>query len=270
LNPQIQFVQPQRPMVMPLRRGGPQRRRADRSLGWLGALTPQQAAQIAMPSVSNTAGFTQTVFNDIVQAAQTGNFVGFNPSGCPAGATGSIAGAALTKTASSILITLAGVTTALGPIAAIAAPILGVFSTIFAHHAQAVAQEQAIVCSAVPSAAQALSVIEAAMRNGTIDPGTAIASIQQVQAEFQQTVAPILKMSTSQCNAACVWTKELQAIVAELSSQWQDELNAASAATAAAAQGSPSTPGAASGAVATLSVPPWAWLAAAAALIFLL
>lgn len=265
-----QFVPARRAMPARLT---PMRRRADRGMGWLAALTPDQAAQVAMPksTVSSRAGFTQTVYNDIVQAAQSGNFVGFNPSGCSAPATGSIAGAALTKVGSNIAIKIAGMSAVLGPIGAIAAPILGIFSSIFNHHAQAVAREQAIVCSSVPSAAQALQVIEQAVQNGTIDPATGIASLQQVVSEFQSTVAPIIKMNTSQCNASCVWTKELQAIVAEMSSRWQDQINAAAAAPGAPTNNAINAAGSASSSTLSLSSLPswWPW-AAAAGLAFVL
>lgn len=263
------------PQFVPVRRAmparlTPMRRRVDRRMGWLAALTPDQAAQVAMPTsaISTKAGFTQAVYNDLVQAAQTGNFVSFNPSGCSQAATGSIAGAALTKVGSNIAIKLAGASSILGPIGAIAAPILGIFSSIFTHHSQAVAKEQQVVCSAVPSAGQALQVIEQAVQNGTIEPATGIASLQQVVSEFQSAVQPIIKMNSSQCNAACVWTKELQAIVAEMSSQWQDQINSAS--------GSPVTTsgataaGSTSASLSLSSLPSWWPLAAAAGLAFVL
>lgn len=262
------------PQYVPVRRAmpirlTPMRRRVDRRMGWLAALTPDQAAQVAMPTstISSKAGFTQSVYNDIVQAAQSGDFVAFNPSGCPQAATGSIAGAALTKVGSNIAIQLAGASSILGPIGAIAAPILGIFSSIFTHHAQAVAKEQQVVCSAVPSAGQALQVIEQAVQNGTIDPATGIASLQQVVSEFQTAVQPIIKMNSSQCNAACVWTKELQAIVAEMSSQWQDQINAATG------SATPATGSTAAGSTPTLSLsslPSWWPWAAAAGLAFVL
>lgn len=90
---------------------------------------------------------------------------------------------------------------------------LGVFGAIYAHHAQAVAQEQRILCASVPSVNEAFAAIEDAVTSGRVTPANGQQLLAQLFQEFDQTVAPIRKMDNSHCNAACVWTRAVQAIV---------------------------------------------------------
>jgi hypothetical protein len=211
--------------------GAPLSTRRSRRFGRLGALTPDQAAQQAMPtsSISSKAGFTQAVYNDIVAAAAAGNFTAFNPSGCagikPSGAKlAVIAGAA---TAGTMLLKFGGASAnpiLIGVGAGLEVGSL-IFSAIFSHHSQAVAKEQQVVCAAVPAASDSISAIDGAVQDGTLTPQQGIAALQQLLSSFQGQVASIVKNSPSQCNAACVWTKMLTAIVAMKSSQYQDLAN---------------------------------------------
>jgi hypothetical protein len=267
----------------------PRTRRLQR-LGRFGALTPDQAAQQAMPTstISSRAGFTQTVYNDILQAAQNGNFVAFNPTGCtgiqPSGAQLALVGASAGSSAAKLALTLAGVAGPAGLIVAGIGAAINIFGALFSHHAQAVALEQKTVCAAVPAASDSITAITQAVQNGTVPPQTGIQMLQNLQAQFSQQVAPIIKNNSSQCNAACVWVKMLQAIVAELSSQFQDMANAQQAqaqSQAAAAQQAQSNPAAvASNPVAAvqntvnttaaqIGVPSWTLYAAAGLLLFL-
>jgi hypothetical protein len=252
----------------------PRARRMQR-LGRFGALTPDQAAQQAMPTstISSKAGFTQAVYNDILQAAQTGNFVAFNPSGCtsikPSGAQLVLTGVSGATAAASLALKLAAVAGPAGLIVAGVGAAIQIFGALFAHHAQAVALEQKTVCAAVPAASDSITAITQAVQNGTVPPQTGIQMLQNLQAQFAQQVSPIIKNNSSQCNAACVWVKMLQAIVAELSSQFQDMANAQQAQSATAS----SNPIAAAGNVVSstatqLGVPSWALYAAAGLLLF--
>jgi hypothetical protein len=207
----------------------------------LRGMTAQEAAEQAMPqsTISSTAGFTQAVFNDIVAAAQSGNFSAFNPSGC-SGISPS--GASIVKTGSGLA--LAGISAgssiamAAGAIGAIAGAgitagasvLVSLFISIYQHHAQKVAEEQQVVCASVPAASDSLTAIDQAVMNGTITPAQGIQALQSLQTNFEQTVQPILKMSSGSCNAACVWVKELEAIVIMKSSQYQDMETSATAA----------------------------------------
>jgi hypothetical protein len=204
----------------------------------LGQITAAAAAQTAMPTsqISSTAGFTQTVYNDILQAAQSGNFVGFNQSGCTGVSAGgnikiiqSASGLALSGV--SMGLTAAGVvaSAALAPFTLGISAIIGLFPLFFAHHAAAVAKEQQTVCAAVPAAANYLQQIQAAVSSGASTPTQAIQALQSLLSDFTSQVSSIMKNSASSCNAACVWVKELTAIVAYQTSGYQDQINAAAA-----------------------------------------
>lgn len=247
-------------------------------------MTPQQAAQSVMPqsSISSAAGFTSTVYNDIVAAAQSGNFQSFNPSGCSGI---SPTGARIVNTASGLALSGLSVGLALGTsltavatagITAGASILVGLFVSIYAAHAAKVKQEQQVVCASVPAAADSLTAIQQAVSAGTITPAQGITALQSLQQAFTQNVQSIMKNDASHCNAACVWVKQLEAIVLYKSSQYQDMETAAQAkslgTTAPAGGVSSSTPGStatpAAAAASGFSMPSWGWLAVAAGLIF--
>jgi hypothetical protein len=205
----------------------------------LGAITPDQAAQQAIPknTVRNTPGFTQAVYDEIVNAAQTGQFTDYNAQaksclGLPSGS-----GAQMLQLAStgSGLALQGAVTTGLlaaGPatfgITIAIAGITALFSTIFSHHAAAVAKENRILCASGPAANNYLQIIDQALQMGKATPAQAVQALQSLLSDYKSTVAPILKNSSSACNAACVELKELTAIVAYKSSLYQDMANAPS------------------------------------------
>jgi hypothetical protein len=234
----------------------------------LGALTPEQAADTSFPQsdVTSRAGFNQHVRDCIVQATSSGAFACFDTSGC----TGQPApplqlfrqGATI---ALSVGTAAVGIAVAAGAIAAATGAIIGavtlgigaiigLFPMIFAHHAAAIAREQKIICASVPAANNYLSIIDQALASGAASPQQAIQALQSLLSDFRSTVAPIMKNDSSHCNAACVWVKELTAIVAYKSSVYQDladqQASAAAqaaqqAAAAAAAQAAPPPPTAA-------------------------
>jgi hypothetical protein len=255
----------------------------------LRGMTPAQAAQSVMPqsAISSTAGFTQAVYNDIVAAATAGNFSAFNPSGCSGI---SPTGARIVNTASGLALSGLSVGLALGTtltavatagITAGASILVGLFVSIYAAHAAKVKAEQQVVCASVPAAADSLTAIEQAVTAGTITPAQGITALQSLEQAFSQNVASIIKNDASHCNAACVWVKELEAIVLYKSSQYQDMETAAAAkslgTTAPASGVTSSTPGATATTIAStpaaaaagFAMPTWGWLAVAAGLIFL-
>lgn len=214
-----------KPFTVQITQPSGQRRVSRGRLRRLGAITPDAAAQTVFPTsqISSRAGFTQADYNDILQAAQTGNFVSFNPSGCSNAPSGAAIKAAVTASGAAIAGKVAVV---LPPpadvIVAGVAAALNVFGALFSHHAQAVAKEQQVVCAAVPAASDALIAIEQAVANGTVSPADGITMLQNLQQSFAGQVSSIIKNNSTQCNAACMWVKQLGAIVAELSSQYQD------------------------------------------------
>lgn len=216
----------------------------------LGALTPDAAVQTAMPlsSVSKTAGFTQTVYNDILASVEAGqitvNLTCNNPAA--SAASGPQNDLKLASTSAGLVLTgvttglsVAGVTTAaaLAPITAgisiAIAGIVAIFSAIFNHHAAAVAKEQATECAVVPAVNNYLNIIQQAVADGTATPQQGIQALQSLQSEAQSQLASIMKNNASQCNAGCVIYKMIEAIVAYESSLFEDEINAAAAAAAA-------------------------------------
>lgn len=255
--------------------GIPRRRRMN-----LGALTPAQAAAVGMPTITKTAGFTQAVFNMIQQDVSNGyisSYVTDQQTACAkAGNPASISGA-LTSAGSGIALKLVAAGTVAGPAAPLviaAGVVLGIFSAVFNHHALAVAKEQGTLCAAVPAANTAVSTVVQAVQAGTITPSVGAATLQQVLQDFTSTVSPIMKNDASNCNAACVMVKDLTAIVAYFTSQFQD-LASKQAAAVAAAPSVDSVTGAVTSDVSTaatsLGIPSWALYAAAgAALLFLL
>lgn len=203
----------------------------------LAALSPDQAAQQAMPknTVRNTPGFTQQVYDNIVNAAQTGQFTDYNAMATSCTKIQSNTGQqVLSLVGSGSGLALQGAVTggliAAGPatmgISIAIAGITSLFSTIFSHHAAAVAQENRILCASGPAANNYLQIIDQAVQTGKATPAQAVQALQSLLSDYKSTVAPIIKNSSSKCNAACVELKELTAIVAYKSSVYQDMASA--------------------------------------------
>jgi hypothetical protein len=207
---------------------------SDENLGYfLGALTPEAAADVSFPAskVSGRAGFNQHVRDCIVQAAGSGAFACFDASGCTNSSSNNVrlaqtsAGLALTGISVGAALhvgAIAAISTALGPWTLGISALIGLFPLIFAHHAAAVAREKQVICASVPAANNTLQVIQQAVAGGQTTPQHAIDALNSLLADFTSNVTPIMKNNASQCNAACVWVKELTAIVAEITSELQD------------------------------------------------
>jgi hypothetical protein len=206
--------------------------------GWLGALTPDEAAAQAMPknTIRGKAGFTQAVYDEIVNAASSGQFTDYNAqaSSC-ANAPSHTAQTALSLVSSGSGLALQGAVQAgllaTGPatfgITIAIAGITALFSTIFNHHAQAVAKENRILCASGPAANNYLQIIEQAVQSGAATPQQGIDALHSLLSDYTSAVQPIIKNNSGQCNAACVELKELTAIVAYKASQYQDLIDAA-------------------------------------------
>lgn len=224
------------------------RQRVRRRLAHLSAITPDQAAQIAMPknTISSRAGFTQAVYGQIVQSAQNLQLASQLPASC--GGTGSVSlKPAIMVTASGIALKIAPLTGPAAPFVALGAALVGLFGTLFAGHAAAVRKEQQVECAAMPAANDGLTAISQAVQNGTLSPSDGKAALAQLYTDFRQQVASILKDDSSHCNAACVLSKQLKAAIAEMSSQFDDM--------AAAAAANPVSP--ISSAIAGAGLPSW-------------
>jgi hypothetical protein len=205
--------------------------------GGLGAITADEAAAQAMPknTIRGKAGFTQAVYDGIVNAAQTGQFTDYNAQARSCvdqqsttkqqvlSLVGTGSGLALQGAVTAGLIAAGpatfGITIAIAGITAL-------FSTIFNHHAAAVARENRILCASGPAANNYLQIIDQAVQEGKATPAQAVQALHSLLSDYTSTVQPIIKNNSGQCNAACVELKELTAIVAYKSSVYQDMANA--------------------------------------------
>src|SRR5438128_136187 len=88
--------------------------------------------------------------------------------------------------------------------------------------------------AAVPAANESLRVIETAIQNGQIAPPQAIAYLDELFNQFQGAIGAILKSDSTHCNAACVWSYSLAAIVARKKDRYAHITVKASGARAAA------------------------------------
>jgi hypothetical protein len=207
----------------------------------LGVMDPATAAAQVTSSAATSSGKAA-----IVLAAQHGMLVdnagnlayipgtsecaasGISAAAKYVGLAGSAAGLALTGVVQAGLMAAGPLT--LGISVAIAS-IVGIFSTILNHHAQAVKKEQSVLCSAVPAANNYLQIIEQGVQSGLATPQQGIDALNSLVRDFTNAVSSIEK----NCNAACVMTEELQAVVLVKQSEYQDMIAAQQAQVQAAA-----------------------------------
>ena len=212
-------------------------------------MSPSAAAAQVIGSDKNVNAGSKTA---IAAAAAAGHMVGaagevaYIPGtvdcaaakGTPTGAQNDLK---LAQTASGLALTgmnvgLQAAGVALGPVTAgisiAVSAIVGLFSTLINHHAQAVAKEQTVLCSAVPAANNYLGIISQGVSSGLVTPQDGIAALESLKGDFRSAVGSIY----GDCNAACVMNMELEAICLVMESQLQDMIDAANAAAVAPAQ----------------------------------
>ncbi|HXP23130.1 MAG TPA: hypothetical protein VN807_03285, partial [Candidatus Sulfotelmatobacter sp.] len=86
----------------------------------------------------------------------------------------------------------------------------------------AVKKEQNVLCSAVPAANNYLQIIQQGVESGLATPQQGIDALNSLVNDFKNAVSSIEK----NCNAACVMTEELQAVVLVKQSEYQDMIAA--------------------------------------------
>jgi hypothetical protein len=86
-------------------------------------------------------------------------------------------------------------------------PAIQAIQEIFAHHAQAVANEQATICRVAGVINQVFRYYDTQVLNGDISPSSAYAGIQAYLGQVNEQLQSIEKS----CNAACVWQGVLAA-----------------------------------------------------------
>lgn len=239
----------------------------------LGAITPQQALQQAISSSGINSGTLSPSNQQLVQQAISAGQIldragqpAYIPgtSDCSAAQGGGVSNVQLAQVSGQMALSginvgtslgVAGISsigTALGPFTLGISTLVGLFPLLFGHHAAAVKKEQSVLCSAVPAANNYLQLIDQAVQQRKITPQQAIAALQSLSSDFDQSVSSIRKMSGGSCNAACVMTEMLRGIVAYRQSQYQD-LAAAAAVSSSASSGPTIAPPVSSGS--TLQIP---------------
>ena len=218
-------------------------------LGWLGdtSMTPLAALQQAMqaegmagnPDFSNASwvsgGTADVAAGQIPSASFSPACAGMTPA----------PNLNLLSTASGLSLSAAGATTgilvATQAISATAGAIVGaatmgvgaiiaVIAAIFAHHAQAVKQEQQLGCAAINAFNNAINVIDQAVAAGQLAPADAASSLSTLVTNVGQYVSPSVKHNP--CNADCEVMVLVNAIVIYKTAIYQG-MTAAAAATAA-------------------------------------
>jgi hypothetical protein len=187
----------------------------------LAGITPDAASAQA---IGAGTGLNDSSKANILASARAGQMInaGGSPAYIPGTADCAAAGTPATNVALNTIIGTAGMvapfTGPAAPFVALGAGLVGLFSGLLNHHKLAVKKEQSILCSAVPAANNYLQLISQAVQSGQSSPQDAIHALDSLLSDFRSNVGSI----AHQCNAACVMTLELQAIVLELQSQYQD------------------------------------------------
>lgn len=118
--------------------------------------------------------------------------------------------------------------------------------SIFAHHAQAVADEQSTICGVAGYFNQAKQQIDNAVRSGQISPDAGVTYLTQVANQAKSGLSSIVKT----CNAACYFQGFLQAFI-NYSRTWYDYISPSNMVFAQAPGGPPTSYGTPPGGVTT-------------------
>ena len=232
----------------------------------LGIVPPDSTfADSVLPQsqVSSRAGFRANDWQNIASAVSSGFIPTYSPcSGNPPTLATVSSGLQAAGSKAIALATGPGalITGPAAPFVIMGGAIANLFGAIFGAHAKAVGLEQATLCGAIPAANQLLQQVDQMLQSGQLSAGQASSLLDQVVQKFESGVAPIIKISSSQCNAACVYLRMLRAIVAKRKAVYRD--------TAAAAPVSSSSVGPTSQTSSSASLLPWA--AAAGVLLLLM
>lgn len=172
------------------------------------------------PPVTNTAGFTASDKSKWEAAVEAGFIPNYTTSSGCQQPSGSVSAATVTTSAiGGTLLKVGGATGPAAPFVMAAGAALSVLGDIFGifggHHAAAVAKEQGELCAYIPAANSALQAVDQGIASGALTSVTASQALDNIQNAFQTGVSNIMKMSSGACNAACVYYRMLQGIVAQ-------------------------------------------------------
>jgi hypothetical protein len=215
-------------------------------LGFLGqtVITPQEALTQAMSGYSSPdfqnatwlAAAAADVQNMNIPVASfspaCAGIIAKNPDLSLTQAAGSIAGASTGAVAAAAAGTTAGAV--LGVATFGIGIVVAILSAIFAHHAQAVTQEQDLGCVGIAGANNSFAVISQGVQAGSIAPADASTALNTVLSQAQNYMNPSIK--NNPCNADCEAYVLIKAIVLYMQSQFEVMAEAAVASTPTAAQ----------------------------------
>lgn len=151
--------------------------------------------------------------------------------------TGSGTARKVVSTAGAGALAVAPFTGPAAPFVAIGGAIVSLFSSLFGGHAQKVANESAILCSAVPASNAVLQQIYSGVKSGTMSPAHGSTALDQLVSQFATAVKPIAKgtFGTSKCNGACLYKGWLNQAVQQMKSEFQGMQAAAAGASGSSA-----------------------------------
>lgn len=120
---------------------------------------------------------------------------------------------------------------------------LAIFGAIWSYHQQQIAKERDIECSAYPAANESIAAIEQGVQSGTLTPAQGITALNTLWSDWNAQVIPpaqqqgVYKRGGGHCDALCVATFQLGALITWLSIQFaiQEASQPAAAATAESA-----------------------------------
>lgn len=258
------------------RRTSPRRRL--RGLGFLGQASTLTAAQAFQQAIQQS-GFgplnprdfqNPTYLSKVAEQIQAGQFdtawvspscvgiISSNPTEdlSLTQAAGKIAGATTGALATAAAGSAAGV--ALGAATFGIGIVVAILSAIFAHHAQAVEQEQQIECTVTAAANNSMNVLAEGVSSGQIAPADAATALNTLYSQYQAMAKPSFGTSPW-CNANC----ELEIIMLGMVIYWQAQYNAMAEAAASNPAGN-----AVSSVAASTGLPAWALYAAGGLLLY--
>jgi hypothetical protein len=193
----------------------------------LGQIDPSIQSQY-FPKTSGTAGFTTTDLTNwqtAVEAQQLPAYYEKTPGDCGTPIKAAVSTPAIVSSAvGGALLKVGGATGPAAPFVLAAGAALEVLGDVFGifsgAHSAAVAKEETELCQTVPAVNSALQAVQSGISGGFLTSAQAGQSLENILQAFQTNTANIMKMSGSSCNAACVYYRMLEGIVA----QWKENL----------------------------------------------
>jgi hypothetical protein len=147
-----------------------------------------------------------------LSASSTDNCSGFSSSNVTFQEVAGLSSTAAT-TGISIAASAGAVAASAVPFVGIGVAIVGLVTQIFSAHKKKVQEQAQLDCAMVAAVNNALDEIDSALASGTLTPTQAQQGWETIYTQAQQTVAPMIKDSSSSCNGPCILIHVLRAIL---------------------------------------------------------